>query len=81
MDTQTQLQLAKEAGRITLPMATYQTWLQEYKYHLGMVQRPLPFFQFKMKFETLDGMFTKDPEGQDPLLDGSIQRLCNELGY
>lgn len=81
MNSKTQLQLAKEAGEITLPSATFRTWAEEYKHHLGMVKEPLLFFQFKIKFEILDRLFEADPEGENRSLDRSITRLCNELGY
>ncbi|MFA5366636.1 MAG: hypothetical protein WC333_02030 [Dehalococcoidia bacterium] len=81
MDTNFQLKLAKEAGKITLKSATYDTWEEEYKYHVGMVQNPFPFGVFKLKLESLDRMFNADPDGKNPAYDKPIQKLCNELGY
>lgn len=81
MDTNIQLQLATEAGDVNRKNYEGRTWLDEYKYHLGMVDEPLPFESFKLKFTTLNNMFDADPEGKNPRFDKDIMRLCNQLGY
>jgi hypothetical protein len=81
MDTNYQIEIAKKAGKITLSSATYDTWREEYEYHLSMVQHPFPFGVFKLKLESLDRMFNADPDGKNPAYDKPIQKLCNELGY
>lgn len=81
MDTKLQLQLAKEAGKVTHKNYKGKTWLNEYKYHLGMVEKPFPFEKFRMKFNSLNRMFDADPEGKNRSYDKPIQQLCNELGY
>jgi len=81
MNTSLQLKLAEEAGKITLKSASYETWMEEYKYHLSMVINPLPFGLFRIKVEKLDRMFNADPEGKISAYDRPIQELCNQLGY
>ena len=78
MDTKIQLQLAKEAG---IRQSTGDSWLEEYKYHLGMVHNPFPFGLFKAKALRLDGLFASDPEAKNRSIDRTITNLCNELGY
>lgn len=81
MDTNVQIQLATEAGAVNRPGYENRTWLQEYKYHLGMVTNPIPFELFKLKFNRLNSMFECDPEGIIKAYDKPIMALCNELGY
>jgi hypothetical protein len=70
MDIQFQLQLAKEAGRE-----------EDYKYHLGMVEHPLPFFRWQMLCQSLDKHLKADPDGRDEFRDKRINDLCRILGY
>jgi hypothetical protein len=81
MDTNLQIQLAKEAGQVNRSGYEGRSWEQEYKYHLGMVKDPLPFELFKLKFNRLNTMFENDPEGLKKAYDRPIMVLCNELGY
>ena len=81
MDTQIQLQLAKEAGKVDQKGFENSTWLDEYKYHLGMVRNPLPFGLFRLKFRRFNGMLEKDPDGKNRAFDKPLQDLGNELGY
>ena len=81
MNKKTQLQLAKNAGKINLNSASYDTWLEEYEYHLGMVDSPLLFGVFKHKFEQLNQMFDADPDEKITAYDKPIMNLCNQLGY
>ena len=76
-----QLSLAKKAGKINLPSASFDTWLEEYEYHLGMISNPFPFGVFKAKFTRLSQMFEADPDGKNSAYDKPIQNLCNQLGY
>lgn len=64
---------AEEAGR-----------LEDYKYHLGMMEKPLPFRMWLMKIEALDRIQTREDyqEGRElpPGLEERATRLCKELG-
>jgi hypothetical protein len=77
MDTQFQLCLAQEAGELE----PGRSWLDEYKYHLGMVENPLPFGKFKMMHNLLDCILTDDPDGNKPAWDRHVNELCRALGY
>ena len=78
MNIKLQIQLSKEAGYCT---ETKQSWEKEYKYHLGMVENPLPFEQFKIKANLLSSYLKSDPDGKNSSIDKEIDRLCRELGY
>lgn len=81
METQIQLQLAEEAGNVNRKGYEGRTWLQEYKYHLGMVgNSALPFERFKLKFNILNNMFEADPDGKNSNYDKPIMQICNTLG-
>jgi len=69
MNFNLQRELAKKAGME-----------DEYDYHLGMVDNPLPFERFRMKTNLLMYYLKQDPEGEDRSLDREINRLSRELG-
>lgn len=75
--TALQLRLAEEAG----DAGDGETWLDRYKYHLGMVDNPLPFERFKLKCGLLNQYLEADPDGHSDAIDRKIQRLSVELGY
>jgi len=81
MDANIQIQLAKKAGKIIHKNYKNKTWLEEYEYHLGMVNEPFPFGMFRLKFGRLNQMFDSDPEGKNSSYDKPIMELCNQLGY
>lgn len=57
--------------------------LDDYEYHLGMVNNPLPYQQWKLKFNTLNAIQAR-PDYYDNISQTIIDRetkLCNELGY
>jgi len=58
-----------------------ESYRDEYEYHLGMVQNPLPFLLWKRKFDKL----VKIQTAQDYLdNDSTVEQeteLCNQLGY
>ena len=72
MDVKVQLELAKEAGEEAL---------KDYKYHISMVQEPLPFGQFHFRKKVLDRLLEQDPNGEMPELNERIDEICRELGY
>lgn len=80
MDSNLQLGLAKEAGEIKHKNYQGETWLDSYKHHLGMVDEPLPFGRYQMKFNELNRLLDKDPEGKNSSLDARINQLCEEIG-
>lgn len=80
MNTQ-EFELAKAAGEITLNSKSFNTWLEEYDYHVKMVDYPVSFSLFKKKFILLDAMFNADPDGKNPSFDKPIMDICNILGY
>ena len=61
--------------------------LDDYKYHLGMIYPPLPYQQWKLKFDKLNHIQATPGylEGENnPTLDRlskQADRLCAELGY
>jgi hypothetical protein len=81
MDLKIQIQLAVEAGKVNRPGYEDRTWEDEYKYHIGMVSNPLPFGQFRLKFDRLNRMFEADPDSKNRSYDRPIMELCNQLGY
>jgi hypothetical protein len=57
--------------------------LNDYEYHLGMVNNPLPYQLWKLKLNTLNAIQAR-PDYYDNLSQTLIDRetkLCNELGY
>ena len=57
--------------------------LDDYEYHLGMVDNPLPYQQWKLKFNALNAIQAR-PDYYDNISQSLIDRetkLCNELGY
>lgn len=81
MEAKVQFQLAEKAGNVNRVGYEGRTWLSEYEYHVGMVSNPLPFEQFRLKFNRLNQMFESDPDAKNPNFDRPIMVLCNELGY
>ncbi len=49
--------------------------------NIGMVSNPLPFGQFRLKFDRLNRMFEADPDSKNRSYDRPIMELCNQLGY
>ena len=81
MDSNLNLRLAKEAGEVNHRNYQGHTWLEEYRYHLGMVNSPFPFERFRTKFHLLNSYLDRDPDGKASHLDAPINNLCLELGY
>jgi hypothetical protein len=81
MDWTLQRTLSQKAGKVNQKGYENRTWEQEYDYHLGMVDNPLPFESFRLKFTRLNNMFEADPDGKNPHYDRPIMEICNQLGY
>lgn len=74
------LKLAEEAGND----ANGDSYFDSYKHHLGMVDNPLPFNMWKMKFITLitlQAIPETDPRYFAKSTMDREMKLCNELGY
>lgn len=78
-----QLSLARKAGETT-PQGRYTPhvkWVDEYQYHLAMVDNPLPFSEFRAKCNLLNNYLNQDPDGASTCINKRIERLCGILGY
>ena len=73
MNMALQRQLADEAGQAP----TGESWKEEYDYHLSVIDPPLMFGVFKMKFCGLDKLFLRHPDD----FTSAMEKLTNELGY
>lgn len=65
-------------------MATKENLAQDYDYHLSMVEKPLPFGLWKMKFELLNKLQNSEAylsDRESTSLDRMVGKLCAELGY
>lgn len=74
------LKLAKEAGN----SADGQSYLDEYKYHLGAKDEPLPFNIWRIKFDLLirvQSIPETSPRYLAPSTFRIEQKLCSALGY
>ncbi len=77
MNAELQRQLAAKAG----DSKTDGPWSELYDHHLGMVETPLPFGQFRLKYNVLTNLLTSDPDGKRPSLDRQIMSLSLQLGF
>ena len=58
--------------------------LEEYEYHLGSFPEPLPYQQWKLKYDLLNKLQAREDykEGiPNDSLDRQVNALCAELGY
>lgn len=59
--------------------------LDEYLYHLSMKEKPLPYGQWKMKYNELKTIQAREDYKNGDPLPGNMERrsidLCNQLGY
>jgi len=74
------LKLAKEAGND----ANGDSYEESYKYHLGMIDPPLPFNLWKIKFDLLTRIQAIPESDPRYFADSTMKKelqLCSELGY
>lgn len=78
-----QLKIAGEHGKPKEDSP--QTWLQEYQYHLGSVENPLPFLRFAAQYRRLDRLLSQErafvPGQNYESQDREVNNLCRQLGY
>jgi hypothetical protein len=77
MDAELQRKLASQAGKAN----DGSSWSEQYDYHLGMIDPPLLFEQFRMKYNLLTSYLSRDPEGKESGINTKINELCRQLGY
>lgn len=58
--------------------------LDDYDYHLGMINPPLPYQMWKMKFKSLEALQAISESDPRYFAESTFKReteLCNALGY
>jgi hypothetical protein len=71
-----QMKRAKEAG---LNDYSKQPWIEDYKHHCSMVENPLPFGRFQIKYNLLTACLKRSLN--DSAVDREIHALSLQLGY